>query len=178
MTSTPMPWREKRAVWFAATAWVTTRPAAQDQEIGDRLAEIGPLGDGQHVVAALGGRDGDEILIGQALGPDQDRARDGDLVEGELAHDAARRIRDGREPDRQFDARPQFDRTREPADHDIEDADLVLVHAGSRAEEKIGQPGQNLGAVDGRAAQHRRLKIPQKGTDRTHSATSRNTCDS
>ena len=79
--------------------------AAQDQEIGDRLAEIGPLGDRQHVVAALGGGDGDEILVVQARRGDEHRPRDGDLVERELAHDAARRIGHRRQPLGQFDAR-------------------------------------------------------------------------
>ena len=143
-------------------------PAAQDQEIGDGFAEPGPLGDGEHMIAPLGGRDRDEVLIGEARRLHQDGTRHGDLVEGELADDAARRVRHRRDPLRQFDAGAQLDGARQPPDHHVEDADLLFVHMDGCGQEQVRQPRQDVGAHVVRAAQHRGFEISQQRADRTH----------
>jgi hypothetical protein len=145
--------------------------AAQDQEVRHRLAEIGPLGDGEHVVAAFGGRDCDEVLVAQPRRGDQDRPRHRDFVERELAHDAARRIGNIRQPFGQFDAGAHFDGARKPADDDVEDADLIFGHAAGRAQEQIRQTRQDLDALLARATHHRCFEIAQQRADRTHPAT-------
>ena len=144
----------------------------QSQNFTDPLAGLKSMGFDSPQAAAqvLGWPHGSEAevlaLTDEAIA--QDRARHRDLVQRELADHAGRRVGNRGQPLRELDARPELDRPRQPADHDVEDADLVLVHHRGGAEEEIGQARQDLGALVGRAAHHRRLEIAQQRTDRTH----------
>jgi hypothetical protein len=64
---------------------------------------------------------------------------------------------DGGEALGQFDAGARLDGAGEPADHDVEDTDLVVAHAGGAADEKIRQTHQDLDALVAGTARHRRL---------------------
>ena len=133
--------------------------AARDEAIGHGLVQDDALRDREHVVAALGDRDRDEVVVGEPLGARQDRTGHHDLVVGERAQHAAGRVRRIGEALGELGPGARLDRRGKPRDHDVEELDLLVGERLGVPQEEIGDLPQGGEAPLLRAARDRLLEV-------------------
>ena len=113
--------------------------AAPHQHVGDRLADAVAAGDGDQMRLALGLGDVDQIGFLQPRRLREHRTGHRDVVVvRELAHQLGRRVRDRRERLRHFGARLGLDLDDQPAQHVVEQPDVIFVEVRRAVDEQIG----------------------------------------
>jgi hypothetical protein len=114
-TSCPNPFSENCAPSLPATLRTT-------------IAQHIALGNSQQMVLPTGPRDHDEIVLIEAIRIFENGPRDSGIeIEGEGAHDLARRLADCAEPLRQFLAGPPLEVPRKPQDDLVEHLDMIFL---------------------------------------------------
>jgi hypothetical protein len=124
------------------------RVAALHEHAGQCLLEMAAARDGEQMLLALGIGDIDEVARCETGRLGQHRAGDRDLVVvGELPDDVDRPVLGRRQALAQFDQRPILHPPDEPADHAVEDRNLLLRQPVTRCEKQVGDAAQSPEAL-------------------------------
>ena len=119
--------------------------AAADQHVGDGFADAFAAGDGGQMRLALGPGQFDQLGFLQPDGLREHRTGHRDVVVvRELAHQFDRRVGERRQRLRHFGARLGLDLDDQPAQHVVEQPDMIFVEVRRAVDEQIGD------ALDGR----------------------------
>jgi hypothetical protein len=134
--------------------------APLDQHIGDRLAQLQTLGDGEKMLLALGRGVLDQVAVAEPLRMNENRLGHFDVViEGERADQLWRRALDAGQLFRQPYARLHFDIRREFLQNIIEQRDLVAGIAARAGRKQIGNPLQDSPALAVAPGSYRTVKF-------------------
>ena len=112
--------------------------AAFNQDVGDGLAQLQTLGNGEKVILALDRGVLDKVGIAQLPGMHEHRSGHRDrVIEGEHAHELGGRIAHTRQPVRKFGARLDLDFDSHALQHIVEQLDLLVGIAARSGHEQI-----------------------------------------
>nr|WP_236960711.1 hypothetical protein [Methylobacterium durans] len=143
--------------------------APRDDDVGDALGQRAAAREGHQVLLPGAARDLDEVALLEAVRALEHGAGHlrGGIV-GEVAHHPARGIGHVREVRRQFGSGAGLDVAREPQDHLVEGADLILAEPRRLRREQARHLAQHADALGRVATRDGALDIVHHRTEREH----------